>query len=277
MEGFSGPKLGIACRPKNTEAEVLNIGTELVLGVTINTNGSWLAKKLTWLGFTVRRIVTLADREDDIVEELRNADSRYGLIVTTGGLGPTYDDRTSEIVARALGLPLSLHPEATQMVEKAYSRRGERLDESAIKQAMLPNGAEPIPNLVGTAPGFLLCTERNTLVISLPGPPKEMQLMFEYYVEPLLRSLSGLAYYEAFVEVMNTRESSIAKMIELLARKHPKAYIKSHPGVLHNGTPFLRLQVSAFASSIDEAKKIVEEALGDLKKGLQALFGSEPR
>lgn len=263
------------CRPKNVEAEVLNIGTELTLGVTVNTNGSWLAKKLTQLGFTVRRIVVVADKEEDVIEELTNADGRYGLVVTTGGLGPTYDDRTSEIVAKAFGLRLSLHSEALRVVETAYSMRGEKMSEAAIKQALLPLGAEPIPNPTGTAPGFLLCTNRNTLIISLPGPPREMQPMFENYVEPLLRRLSGLAYYEAFVEVKKVREASVAKGIEAVARRHPRAYIKSHPDVLQNGTPLLRLQVSAFACSIDEAKRIVEEALEDLKKEVEALFGSK--
>jgi len=180
---MSGPP----CRLRDSTACVLNLGTELAMGVTVNTNGSWLARRLTLLGFTVKRIVVVRDEEGEAVGELRRMLSECALVVTTGGLGPTHDDMTARFVALAAGRELEVSAEALEMVREAHAKRGEELTEARAKQALMPRGAVPIRNDVGTAPGFYLCLEGGAMVVSLPGPPREMQPMFERSVEPLLR------------------------------------------------------------------------------------------
>jgi nicotinamide-nucleotide amidase len=248
----------IECELKNRDALILNIGTELTLGVTINTNGSWLARKLTYLGFQVKRITVVRDDEEDVVEEMRRGLDKYGLIITTGGLGPTYDDSTSLFVAKALGVDLALNEQALAMVREAHRARGEELNEARIKQAMLPRGARPIYNRVGTAPGFYFCTRNKALIVSLPGPPRELQPMFEGEVEPMLRGLTGLEYLEDFIEFRGLTESSIAKIIERVAKENPSVYIKTHPRLSDKGESIIQVQLSTHTNDVARARMLLE-------------------
>lgn len=259
----------LECKLKNRDALIINIGTELTLGVTINTNGAWLASRLTRLGFLVRKIVVVRDDEKDVVEELHKGLEFFGLIITTGGLGPTYDDKTSYFISRALGTKLELNELALELVKKAHQARGEDLNEVRIKQAYLPEKAIPISNSVGTAPGFYLCTERNTLIISLPGPPRELKPMFEMNVEPMLRGYTGLEYVEDYYELKGVTESSIAKVIEEVAKKYPFLYLKSHPKIDDKGESVIQIQISLFTDNPSLGKSIIDSAKNDLVRKLR--------
>lgn len=247
------------CELRNLEALILNIGTELTLGVTVNTNGSWLARRLTYLGFHVKKIVVVRDDEGDVVEELQRGLKLYGLIVTTGGLGPTYDDRTSSFVAKSLGVGLELNGPALEMVRESHRQRGEDVNEVRVKQAYLPQGAIPLRNAVGTAPGFLICAPGGSLIISLPGPPRELQPMFENEVEPLLRGLSGLKYVEDLIEIKGVTESKIARMVERFAKENPQLYVKTHPKVDEGGESVIQIQISAYTKDVSEGKELLDK------------------
>ena len=211
------------------EAWILSIGNELLIGRIVNTNASWLAKMLSVLGFNVRRIITVPDELDDIVEELRRAIGRARVVITTGGLGPTYDDRTLEAVGAATNRPLAVDDAAREMVERFYSQKGLPMTPERLKMAMLPAGSKPLPNPVGAAPGVALEHE-GTLIVSLPGVPAEMQAIFTEYVVPLLRRIAPERHLaECSVLVSGVPESELAPVLARLAKENPSAYIKSHP------------------------------------------------
>lgn len=247
--------------PSNREAPrawILSIGNELLIGRIVNTNASWLARMLSLLGFEVTRIITVPDKVDDISEELSRGLRRARVIVTTGGLGPTYDDRTLEAVAKALGVGLELNREALEMVREFYHKKGLKLTPEREKMAMLPIGAKPLPNPAGAAPGVII-EHGDTVVVSLPGVPAEMKAIFEAYVVPLLRGLAPPRHIvECSLVIEGVPESSLAPALKRLAKENPEAYIKSHPKGHEILGPVLDVRVLV---SSPDAERAEEEAL----------------
>ena len=175
--------------------EILNTGTELLLGHTLNTHGAWLGGELFKLGLRVARQTSVPDGEairEALVEALGRADA----IIVTGGLGPTSDDLTREITAEVLGLELVQDDAALASLEAFFALRGRPMAEANLKQVLVPRGAEVLPNANGTAPGVYvpahLHGRANAAVFLLPGPPRELYPMFEAQVAPRLRWLSGV-------------------------------------------------------------------------------------
>ncbi len=250
-------------------AWILSIGNELVLGQIVNTNGTWLARKLTLMGFEVKRIISLPDSEQEVVEVVSEA-LRKGIevIISTGGLGPTYDDRTSEFIAKAIGEELELNDEALRMIEEKYRSKGLEITEHRRKMALLPRTAKPIPNPVGTAPGILV--ERgNTLIIALPGVPREMQAMFEEYVEEILKNKAPrIERAEAWIHVEGIPESSLAPIIDKVLRRYPRVYIKSHPKGEELGKPMIKLYVLVTGFNKDEVAKTLNSVVENLEEEL---------
>jgi len=140
-----------------TKAEIISIGNELLIGKTVNTNATWIAQRLTHFGIDVRRILVIGDSVEEISSSLKDALKRGPtMIITTGGLGPTYDDMTLEGVARAAEAPLKENQEALQMIKESYKHIGLQLTAARIKMSRMPRGAKPLRNPVGTAPGCLV-------------------------------------------------------------------------------------------------------------------------
>lgn len=256
-------------------AWIINVGNELLLGTVVNTNAAWLARKLSFLGFDVERIIVVPDREGDVVQELRRAmGSGVGLVITTGGLGPTYDDRTLEFVAKAIGRGLVLNREALEMVRRYYASAGMELTEERVKMAKLPAGAKPLPNPVGAAPGSLLEAD-GTVIVSLPGVPKEMEAMFEEHVERyLLERLPPMHTAERFVCTRGVPESSLAPYLRKLASVYPSAYVKSHPRGREVGEPVLRVQVLVRSEAREEAERQADELARKVAEKVVELGGS---
>ena len=134
-------------------AELLTIGSELTSGVTVNTNAAYLARRLASIGLVCRRQVTVGDEREHLLDALRQALDRCELLITTGGLGPTFDDVTMEALAEATGRPLTFIPAAAATIRRFYTRRHRRLQRAALRQAYLPRGGVALPNPIGTAPG----------------------------------------------------------------------------------------------------------------------------
>ncbi len=174
--------------------EILNTGTELLLGNTLNTHGSWFGRQLFNMGLRVARQSTVPDGEA-IREAFHEMVLRSDAILITGGLGPTSDDLTREIVAEALGLELHQDEHALRTLEQFFAIRGKSMVAANLKQALVPTGADVLPNPNGTAPGLYLPPRINRLsncaIFLLPGPPRELYPMFHNEVAPRLRSLSG--------------------------------------------------------------------------------------
>ena len=252
----------------STKVEIICVGNELLIGKTLNTNAHWLAKKTTTLGLTVQRITVVGDDIGEIVQAVKEAVQRKpAFIITTGGLGPTFDDKTLEGVAKALGRRLERNEEALRMVEEKYKQyvaegRMERFEMTPhrVKMATLPEGAKPLRNPVGTAPGVVAECEGVVLVM-LPGVPQEMMAIFEESVEPLFRKAAGnLTFYEASVDVWGVPESALAPFIDEAMRSNPYVYIKSHPRAAE-GTPHIELHISTTSEKAEEARRRISKAL----------------
>jgi len=257
---------------KQPVVEIICTGNELLIGKTVNTNASWMARRVTSLGGRVRRITVVGDQMDEVASIVKEAMGRRpNIIITSGGLGPTFDDITLKGVAEGCGLSLELNREAYDMVKAKYDAMGLELTPSRVKMAYLPRGAKALSNPIGTAPGSLL-TVNDVTIVSLPGVPREMEAMFELHVVPLLKSLvKGLTFYEAAVTVKGMLESSLAPLIEEVMRGCENVYIKSHPKG-HEGGSTIELHVSAVGAE-GEVRKAVFKALEGLKEAVKVRGG----
>jgi len=249
--------------------EIICIGNELLIGKVVNTNAQWLAKRITTLGLSVNRITVVGDNLDEISTALKESIQRKPkFIITTGGLGPTFDDKTLEGLAKALGLTLKVHLKALKMVNEKYRRYAEEsriekveLTPPRVKMATLPADASPLPNPVGTAPGVLTKYDDVT-IIALPGVPSEMEAIFEESVEPLLKRAAGnVTFFEASIAVDGIIESDMAPLIDQTMHNNPYVYIKSHPSHTGEGKPHLELHLSTTAEDSKTAKNRVSKAL----------------
>jgi nicotinamide-nucleotide amidase len=166
------------------QAEIVVIGTELLLGQIIDTNAAYLAQQLSSIGVNLFYKSTVGDNQGRIIEVLKMATDRSDIVITTGGIGPTLDDMTRESVAAVLGVPLALQP---HLLEQIKGMMGSRYTENNARQAYIPAGALAIENPVGTAPGYFAPTPRGGVVVSLPGVPNELRYLVESTVIPHLK------------------------------------------------------------------------------------------
>ncbi len=260
------------------KAWIISVGNELLVGRIVNTNASWLAKKLSFLGISVTRIITVPDIVDDISEEIERGLNRAHIIITTGGLGPTYDDLTLEGIAKAIREPLELNNNALEMVKQFYMERGLDLTPERIKMARLPRGSVPIPNPVGAAPGVWL-EHKGSLIIALPGVPREMESIFEEYVEELIKKFyPEISVVECGVTVKGIPESTMAPHINRLARLYNNIYIKSHPKGHETLKPILEIRVMASSKNKSDAYRMAINVLREVvnvAKGLGGEVGKE--
>ena len=172
------------------QAEIVVIGTELLLGQIIDTNAAYVAQQLSNIGVDLYYKSTVGDNKSRIVEVLKLATGRSDVVITTGGIGPTLDDMTRESVAEVVGVPLELQP---HLLEQIKHMMGSRYTENNARQAYIPAGAVIIENPVGTAPGFIAPTPRGGVVVSLPGVPSELRLLTERTVIPYLKERFKIA------------------------------------------------------------------------------------
>jgi len=232
-----------------SRVEIISVGHELLSGRTLNTNAQWLCQQLFQLGIRAKRIVTVGDELEELASCVREAINRGTvLLITTGGLGPTYDDITLEGVAKALGLELLEHPEALKLIQEKYAKatlKGSEvvLTQARRKMAVLPRGAKPIPNPVGTAPAVYLETD-GRVILCLPGVPEEMRAIFEAYVRPLIASrFKGSLITVKRVVLSDLMESSLAPLIDEVRKAFPSIYIKSHPSRSELDQPLIEIEV----------------------------------
>ncbi|MCX8183121.1 MAG: nicotinamide mononucleotide deamidase-related protein [Crenarchaeota archaeon] len=253
--------------------EIISVGNELLIGKVVNTNASWLAERLTRLGVAVKRITVVGDSLSEIsscVSEVLLRKPRY--IITTGGLGPTYDDITLEGLARALGKPLILNKEALEMVRKKYEKMGEELTEARIKMAKMPEGAEPLPNPVGTAPAAKMVLGE-TVIYALPGVPREMEAIFNETISRDVSRESGFRVAELSLRVTNVKESALAPLIGRVKELYPNTYIKSHPKG-SEGRPLIEIYFNAFHRDEAVANRLVQEAAEKLTRLIEDAYGN---
>ena len=259
-------------------AAILSIGNEILLGDVPNSNAQWLCRQLTLRGAEVRHIAVVRDTDSEIAIELRHAlIYRPRLLVTTGGLGPTDDDRSIGAVARALDLDLVLDPVAAGMVEAFYAERANQglvpaagLTPSRRKMALLPRGSHPLANRIGAAPGVRLSID-GTWIVLLPGVPEEMQDIVLGSLRPELDSILGLGRYREIELLAHiSDESVLAPLLRGIVERHPEVYVKSRAEVFGRSAS-LRITLSCRGEDPAQVGRLLGEAQGDLER----TFGAE--
>jgi molybdenum cofactor synthesis domain-containing protein len=231
--------------------ELLVVGNELLNGRTLDTNTHWMCKQLYPRVGIVRRKTTIPDDKDEVVWCVREVVSRApAWLIVCGGLGPTYDDMTSEGIAKALNRPLHTNLEAKNMLQEFYGRKGltrrEVEEPSRVKMAKMPRGSKPIRNPVGAAPGIFLI-HKQTKIVSLPGVPKELKAMFTHFVlNKIEESLSSdIVRRFVTVETRGVWESDFAPHLKRIMKRFPGIYIKSNPTVDKNGVSVIKFDIFA--------------------------------
>ncbi|MCW4016591.1 MAG: nicotinamide mononucleotide deamidase-related protein [Candidatus Bathyarchaeota archaeon] len=265
----------------NKSVEILCIGNELLIGKTLNTNAQWLAKQVTSLGLTTNRITVVGDNINEIsciIQETVHRSPHFVLI--TGGLGPTFDDKTLEGIAKALGRNVEVNKDALEMVREKYVTYAaeDRMEEAEltparVKMAKLPEQATPLPNPVGTAPAVSI-QHKNVKIFALPGVPPEMKSIFNTSIAPLMKhAASGVTFFEASINSTNVMESKMAPIIDKVMQNNPHVYIKSHP----KGTerlPHIEFHFSTTANDEITARNHVNKALSELTELIQQNGGT---
>lgn len=252
-------------------AEILAIGTELLLGEVADTNTKTIARALRRLGIDLYRTTVVGDNPGRIADVIQECLERSQVVITTGGLGPTVDDPTREAVALAFGVPNEFRPELWEQIQERFSRFGRTPTENNRRQACVPSGAQVIENPVGTAPAFLV--ERgDRCVISLPGVPEEMLALLDESVVPYLRDRFALH------EVIHTRvlhtagvgESVLDEQIaDLEAWANPTVGLSAHPGQVD-------VRITAKAESKEDAEALIRPVEMILRDRLgAAIYGTD--
>jgi nicotinamide-nucleotide amidase len=260
----------------NQTVEIICVGNELLIGKTLNTNAQWLAKRITNLGLTTSRITVVSDNINEISAVIKEGIQRGPrFLLTTGGLGPTFDDMTLVGLAKALGCNIEINEEALNMVKEKYlaysqTRRIDfiELTPHRLKMAKLPIGARPLPNPVGTAPAASIEHEKMT-IIAFPGVPSEMKSIFDESVVPILKqAASDLTFFETSIESREIMESTVAPLIDNILQKNPHVYIKSHPKGSEK-VPYIEFHISTTAKTESNARRYVNKALIQLTELIQ--------
>jgi competence/damage-inducible protein CinA-like protein len=250
-------------RRRMPTAELITIGTELLLGEIQDTNTRYLAKQLKNANIDLFRITMIGDNAQRIATLVNEALSRSDIVITTGGLGPTVDDPTRDALALAFQTHTEFHPELWQEIEQRFLRRGITPTENNRRQAYLPEGAEVIHNPVGTAPAFFQ-SNGNKIVICLPGVPREMETLTETEVIPLLKNkyqLQGIIKPRV-IHLAGIGESVVDDAIgDFEKLTNPTVGLLAHPGIVD-------IRITAKSSSENEADQMITE----IEQKILALF-----
>ena len=229
-----------------SRAEILCVGTELLIGDIVNTNAAYLSRRLAALGIGVYRQAVVGDNGERLAEDVRAALSRADLVLMSGGLGPTYDDLTKETVAAVFGRGMQMHAPSLERIESYFAATGRVMTENNKKQAMMPEGAIVFPNDYGTAPALALENDEGKVVVMLPGPPRELEPIFREQVEPYLKKRCEAIMVSCNLHIIGMGESAVEAEIprEILESVNPTVAPYCAPGEV-------RLRVTA--KDVDES------------------------
>lgn len=245
-------------------AELISVGTEILLGNIVNTNSAYLSEKCAQLGLSVYYQTVVGDNEERLAETIKTALGRCDVVILTGGLGPTEDDLTKEVAAKVFGLRLSEDVHTRERLEsymKDYQKNNpdRRITDNNYKQALVPEGALILDNHNGTAPGLIIEKDGKTAVL-LPGPPDEMKPMFEEAVFPYLREKQPEMIYSQMVKLCGIGESQVAEEIKDLieAQTNPTIAPYAKTGEVH-------LRITARGEDEKDCKKQIKPIVRELK------------
>lgn len=253
-------------------AEIICVGTELLLGDIVNTNASFLSKELASMGIEVYHQSVVGDNPQRLKLQLKESFSRSDLVITSGGLGPTYDDLTKQTVAEYFGLPMEQDAQSLEWIEAFFKQIGRPMTENNIRQADIPKGGKPLKNHNGTAPGVYI-KERKKQAILLPGPPSELEALFFDEVKPILEKETGHVIRSHTLNVFGMGEAQLESIL------HERMIHQKNPTIApYAKTGEVQVRVTAFADTEEEADRLIFPAieeiktiLGDVVYGVDAL------
>jgi competence/damage-inducible protein CinA-like protein len=252
-------------------AEIITIGTELLLGETVDTNTRYIARMLRDAGVDLFRTSTIGDNVERIAQIIREGLQRADIIITTGGLGPTVDDPTREAAALAFGVPTEFRPELWEQIQERFRRYGRIPTDNNKRQAFIPQGALAVENAVGTAPAFICETETHAL-IALPGVPREMEHLMQHKVMPYLRQryqLHGVIKARV-LHTSGAGESQIDDRIgDLELLKNPTVGLAAHAGQVD-------VRITAKAETEAEADALILKMEEEIRQRLRSwIYGAD--
>ena len=244
-------------------AEILSVGTELLMGQIANTDAQYLSRRLAELGVGLYRQSVVGDNPARVKEALREALGRADIVITTGGLGPTEDDLTKEMVAEVFGLPLKLHEASLEAIAAYMRRLGRGMTENNRKQAFFPEGALILPNACGTAPGCVV-EQGDRAVAVLPGPPHELKDMFDKQLAPWLAKRSGAHIESRFLRVFGIGEPDLENRLrDLFHTDNPTLALYCAPGEIQARVTALAPDAAAARALIAPIEAEIRRRLGD--------------
>ncbi len=242
-------------------SELISVGTELLMGNILNTNAQYISQKLADIGINCYLQTTVGDNPARLEEAVRNALNRADIVILTGGLGPTCDDLTKETVSDAFHKELVLDEDSLLHIQRRFAAMGKEMTPNNVKQAKFPEGCMILPNPNGTAPGCII--EHGTkAAILLPGPPHEMEPMFDACVIPYLEKRSGYKLYTRMVRIFGLGESSVEyKLRDLMDGENPTVA----PYALASE---VKLRVTARCESEEEGERLVAPIIAQIRARL---------
>jgi len=242
---------------ESMKAEIIAVGSELILGSTMNTNAQYLTKRLSEIGIDVLYHTTLKDNKEQLKEVIDIGLKRADLLIFTGGLGPTGDDFTKEVVSETLGLKLILDNYLEDYIRNYFERTNKVMTPNNIKQAYIPEGSKALMNDIGTAPGIFI-KKNGKILILLPGPPKEMKHMFDKYVIPMIKQ--NYVIKAATIRTIGIGESNLETIIKDIIDE------KDNPTVAtYAGDGLVDIKVVARGDTEYEVNKLIEETVKKIK------------
>lgn len=253
--------------------EIITIGTELLLGQVLDTNTTYLAQELGKIGIPVRFRTAVGDSVVEMKQVIEDAVQRCEMVITTGGLGPTKDDLTREVVAEIAGVDLEFREDLMEQIEQIFDRYGYQMPENNRRQAFVPMGSQAIPNPVGTAPAFIeeVC---GTPVICLPGVPRELRFLFNTAVTPWLRKRFHLTDQKIIYRVLKTvgiGESMVDQVIgDLIGQeKNPEVGLLASQGEI-------KIRIAAKAENRQSASELIRPVEQEIRSRLgNKIFGKD--
>ncbi len=241
-------------------AEILCIGTELLLGDIVNTNAAFLSSRLADLGINVYRHTSVGDNPERLKRALMLAVEENELVITSGGLGPTYDDLTKETVADFFGRKMYLHQTSLERIEEYFKRTGRKMTDNNKKQAMMPEGAVVFQNNYGTAPALTLCDEENNkTVIMLPGPPNELIPIFNEEIYPYLCKKRSTVIVSKNVNIFGLGESAVETALQGLMQTATNPTVAPY---CQEGE--VRLRVTARSTDMEKAEEMCDGVINKI-------------
>lgn len=239
--------------------ELICVGTEILLGNIVNTNGAYLAEKCAALGLSSYFQTVVGDNEERLTQVLSAAVSRSDIVILSGGLGPTEDDITKEVAAKVCGKELRGDEHSMERIAEYFAAKDIIPTENNWKQAMVPEGSTVLDNDNGTAPGIIIETDQ-CKVILLPGPPGELIPMFEEKVVPYLQQMTSGVIQSQTVKICGVSESSVETMVKDLIEKQTNPTIATYAK-----TGEVHIRVTAAAETSQKAVKLIKPVVKELK------------